>query len=440
MSGAERIPNLQRRASDAYGAGRLDEALDACRELLALQPERADVMGFAGMIALKQGADGEAVGMYRASLALRPDQPEARYNLGNALKNLGRLDEAMEAYNQAIGLRPDLAPAHHNLGNALQSLERYEEAEAAYRTTIELAPDAAEPHRNLGIVLQRRDRLDDAIASYRRAVELQPGWPAVYNNLATALMARGEPASAVEICDEWLGHHPGSVEAMSFKCLALNDSGEGEACGKLLDFDRFVHERRWPAPEGYADPAEFNTALADQVAGHPTMRVPPEDHPTYHHPNLQITEELLAGMGGPMARLEEMMVEAVRDYERALPSGDGHPFIANWPGRWHLSSWATLIEGHGNLVPHIHLDGYLGGVYYPDIPAVVNQPEHNPAGWFELGRPPESMPCRAEPKVRAIRPEEGLMLLFPGYFFHRTVPFEASGRRISIAFDVVPEE
>ena len=61
MSGAERIPDLQRRAGDAFKAGRLDEALGACREILALQPERADVMGFAGMIALKLGDDGEAV-------------------------------------------------------------------------------------------------------------------------------------------------------------------------------------------------------------------------------------------------------------------------------------------------------------------------------------------------------------------------------------------
>jgi hypothetical protein len=30
------------------------------------------------------------------------------------------------------------------------------------------------------------------------------------------------------------------------------------------------------------------------------------------------------------------------------------------------------------------------------------------------------------------------MLLFPGYFFHDTVPFTSTQTRISIAFDVVP--
>ncbi len=30
------------------------------------------------------------------------------------------------------------------------------------------------------------------------------------------------------------------------------------------------------------------------------------------------------------------------------------------------------------------------------------------------------------------------MLLFPSFFFHRTVPFEAPEQRISIAFDIRP--
>ena len=47
---------------------------------------------------------------------------------------------------------------------------------------------------------------------------------------------------------------------------------------------------------------------------------------------------------------------------------------------------------------------------------------------------------RAEPETRLIEPEEGLMLLFPSYMFHRTLPFSGSGERISIAFDVLRGE
>jgi len=47
--------------------------------------------------------------------------------------------------------------------------------------------------------------------------------------------------------------------------------------------------------------------------------------------------------------------------------------------------------------------------------------------------------------VKAFRPEDGLMMVFPSYFYHRTIPFEATTpiegaeQRISIAFDVLPE-
>jgi hypothetical protein len=44
--------------------------------------------------------------------------------------------------------------------------------------------------------------------------------------------------------------------------------------------------------------------------------------------------------------------------------------------------------------------------------------------------------CAIAPEVRFYRPEEGLMFLFPSYFYHRTVPFESEQLRVSIAFDI----
>ena len=32
------------------------------------------------------------------------------------------------------------------------------------------------------------------------------------------------------------------------------------------------------------------------------------------------------------------------------------------------------------------------------------------------------------------------MLLFPSYFYHRTMPFTGAGQRVSIAFDLMPNE
>ena len=42
--------------------------------------------------------------------------------------------------------------------------------------------------------------------------------------------------------------------------------------------------------------------------------------------------------------------------------------------------------------------------------------------------------------MRLVRPEEGLIVLFPSYFYHRTVPTESADMRVSIAFDVLAHE
>ena len=42
--------------------------------------------------------------------------------------------------------------------------------------------------------------------------------------------------------------------------------------------------------------------------------------------------------------------------------------------------------------------------------------------------------------TQALQPIEGQMFLFPGYFYHRTIPYHSSEERISIAFDLVPGE
>ena len=51
---------------------------------------------------------------------------------------------------------------------------------------------------------------------------------------------------------------------------------------------------------------------------------------------------------------------------------------------------------------------------------------------LRTGRPAEA--------VRLIKPEEGLLLLFPSYFYHRAVPFESTDVRVSIAFDVLARD
>lgn len=437
LSGVE-TGELQQRASSLYQSGRLEDALAACGEIIRRHPQRADIHAFAGMIALKLADNESARKFYRTAVRLQPGYTEAHYNLGTALLRLERFDDAVAGFRRAIELNPALAPAYHNLGNALRALGQLEEAEAAYRRTLDLAPQAADTIRNLGMVLQKLKRTDEAETAFRRVIALKPEWSNAYHSLINLLLETGAGEPAIEACDQWLARSPGSIAAMALKCASLNEAGNREELAYLLDFDNFVLMKRWSEIPGFDSVEAFNLALGEHVRTHPTLKVPPRDDPTYHHPSLHITEELLGETTGPMAALEKMMRSAIAEYRDMVAERAEHPFLVNWPARWHLSSWGVVLEGEGNLAPHIHLDGYLGGVYYPLMPNAVDD-EEKKAGWFELGRPPSELPLKAEPVIKPIKPEEGLMILFPGYFYHATVPFKSKQRRISVAFDVVAE-
>ncbi len=56
-----------------------------------------------------------------------------------------------------------------------------------------------------------------------------------------------------------------------------------------------------------------------------------------------------------------------------------------------------------------------------------------------VSRQASSLACCAAPSTSPviIRPRLGLMVLFPSYFWHHTVPFTGDQERISVAFDII---
>ena len=74
---------------------------------------------------------------------------------------------------------------------------------------------------------------------------------------------------------------------------------------------------------------------------------------------------------------------------------------------------------------------------YIDVPQALGD-DTDRAGWLRFGAPP--IPTR--PLLEAehfVRPQPGLLALFPSYMWHGTVPFGGDDVRTTIAFDVVPD-
>jgi len=181
----------------AHQTGRNDVAIDLLRRAVALNPNWHEAHSNLGNILREDGQLDEAIAACRRAIALRPDYAEAHNNLGFALKAKGQFDEAIAACRQAIALRPYFADAHNNLGNALRDMGEIDEAILAYRAAVGLSPNSAEAHHNLGIASYDKGRLDEAISAYRQAVALKSDYWKAHNNLGMALQDKGQLDEAV---------------------------------------------------------------------------------------------------------------------------------------------------------------------------------------------------------------------------------------------------
>lgn len=96
-----------------------------------------------------EGRIPEAIEGYRAMLALEPEYSPAHNNLGRLLQDQGRLDEAGAEYREALVIDGRNARAHNNLGTLL--LERGDAAGAAveFRASLAIEPGYRHAKENL---------------------------------------------------------------------------------------------------------------------------------------------------------------------------------------------------------------------------------------------------------------------------------------------------
>jgi len=456
-----------RRAQRHLQAGDPAAASRVCRELLAADPDNLAALNMAGIAAFQHGNAGEAVQLLEQAIARHPGDREAYYNLGivcqargevtraadffaraasrdpgfadahynhaTALMELGWAEDAIAAYERCIAAEPSHAAAYSGLGFVQRGTGRFEDAVLSYEQGLARRPDDAEARSGLGIALQALHRLAAAQDAFEGAASTDPDYSEAWVNLADVLIQRGHASAALKVCDRYLVRFPADTGVLASKRIALGECGEGR--DELVDFDRFLACSRPEAPAGYASIAALNGALAFHIAGHPTLIDAPASHATRDGKH---TGELLTDDAAPIRAFETLVRGAIAGYLARHGADSSHPLLANRPARWRLNAWSIVLKGRGHQVPHIHPSAWLSGVYYAQVPDIVGDEASVQAGWIEFGRPGDEYHWAAPPRLRAIKPEPGLMVLFPSYFFHRTIPFTAPGTRISIAFDVLP--
>jgi tetratricopeptide (TPR) repeat protein len=135
----------------------------------------------------------EAIDAYRRVVAIDPTYAAAWNNLGLLLHRMGQYDEAQEAYATAVRQDERCCQAAYNLGSLHEDRGDVEMAIRQYRLALELAPDYADAHFNLAAALSRAGRATDALRHWQRYVELDAGSP--WARIARAHLELVEPGA-----------------------------------------------------------------------------------------------------------------------------------------------------------------------------------------------------------------------------------------------------
>ena len=127
----------------AWNQGRLSDAADAFRKMVATDPTEPIAHMDLGTVLLQLGDVTGALTEYQEALGLSSGNPRLHYNLGLVYTLQKAHPKALENYQVAIDLDPAFEEAHFNIANLLMRLEDYGRAEPHYARVVELEPSNA---------------------------------------------------------------------------------------------------------------------------------------------------------------------------------------------------------------------------------------------------------------------------------------------------------
>ncbi|SMH41067.1 tetratricopeptide repeat protein [Azospirillum agricola] len=241
------IPGLLASGMAHHSAGRLAEAEQAYRQILAADSQHPDALHLMGVLALQVNKPAVAADLIAQAIRGNPGSAIYFSNLGSALRRLGRIDDSIAACREATRLDRSLADGFNNLANALTDRQLYGEAADALTRLVALRPQAVEQRlllantlmkagrpadavdalnallridgrnapalNNLGVCLRKLKRNEEAEAAYRRALEIAPDDAGMLSNYGTLLMELERTDDAIALFRTAIGHKPDFGEA-----------------------------------------------------------------------------------------------------------------------------------------------------------------------------------------------------------------------------------
>ncbi len=234
--GGQTSQSIEREVIGLWRAGRLVEAEQQARRLLALNKNAPGTLFLLANLARDQGRRAEAEAWYRRCLKLAPKYLGAQVNLGGLLMSTGRQREALACFQASLRLAPQDANVHYNLAQCLRALGHYPEAIDSYRRALELKEDFILAASDLGSLLAQVGQSAEGEALCQDLARRNPTAPEPWLCLGAILRDQGRIVEARPCFEEVLRLVPGHRQALlhlAALAVELHDLQQAEALLQL---------------------------------------------------------------------------------------------------------------------------------------------------------------------------------------------------------------
>jgi len=448
--------------------GQAAQAARVFRRWLQIEPGNGEARLRLAAALTDSGHHAEAATEARAGIARTGKTPEATFVLARALLGQGRFEEAETELRQVVRAQPAHDAAQANLAELVWMRSGDVEAacaelDAALRRQPQLH---ALRVSKAGLLLSAR-RDADALAvvdAGLRVADRDPGLLKAASTIAlefdgaralgyaerllavvpddygsrvafgNASLAVGRAHTALEVAESLHQANPADGRAVAMKADALRMLGDSRY-RELLDYRGLVHAMTIDVPDGWPDLAAYLADLVGDLTRSHTLRAHPVGNSLREGSQVQLAPQ---DSGFASIRAFPQAIDGpIRRYMEAIGHGPD-PMRSRNTGRYRISGmWSVRLRPHGFHINHYHPAGWISSACYLQLPPAVAQ--RHGEGWIQFGE--SAFPTRPVlgPEY-FIKPEPGLLALFPSYMWHGTVPFSGApeDRRMTIAFDVVP--
>ncbi|MFZ5617984.1 MAG: 2OG-Fe(II) oxygenase family protein [Pseudomonadota bacterium] len=463
---ATSLNELNQQANELKAAGKVEEAIAAFRAIVDSAPGNPVVMhNLAGALG-DAGRNKEAIEWAMRAINAGIKAPETWLVRARAETAEGLHQKAVDSFLEALRRRPIDAAVQKELaqliwmltGDRARALAVLNQAIGDFPSTLELrlvraqvigqTGDAKGEYEEVLVALKlsgghpnlEMAASNSALAAgdyhaalrhARMAAEKSPSDMQVMQALCRALLAVSEPLEASRIVSRLRAQSPLDQFYVAIQATAWRMLGD-ERYHSVYDYDRFVAGYPLSCPRGWKSAEQYVDDLIEALDRRHQYKTHPFGQSVRHGSQLSslttIEDPVISVVG-------EAVRGPITSYIAKIGVGPDPLRIRNRGGYALFSIWSIRLASSGYHINHVHPQGWLSSASHLRFPAAKDTDDKS--GWLTFGEPgiPTSPKLSAE---HFVRPQKGVMVVFPSYMWHGTVPFSGETTRLTIAADSVP--